>query len=65
MVRRFNFNGFTSLFRIIIMEISLNNQQIELLETVLNPIVTDTSSPNYTRTVALSILTKIKNEKHI
>jgi hypothetical protein len=46
------------------MEISLNNQQIELLQTLLEPLVKDNDNSNYTRTVALAILTKITNGIH-
>ena len=45
------------------MDITLNNQQIELLQILLEPLVKDSENSNYTRTVALAILKKIENEK--
>lgn len=44
------------------MEINLNEQEIELLKTLLQPIAEDDGNSNYTRKVSVNILLKLKEE---
>jgi uncharacterized protein (UPF0147 family) len=41
----------------------LTNQEIELLETLLKPVAEDDGNSNFTRKVAINILTKLSNEQ--
>ena len=41
------------------MEITLNEQEIELIRTILAPIAEDDGNSNFTRKVAINILVKI------
>ena len=43
-------------------EISLTWQEVELLQTLLTPIAEDDDKDNYTRKVAVNIITKLNEE---